>query len=60
MKDLDAINQILRTRSVSLEIKHEAIVFILQGVDCQKVVKAINDIQDTLEAFEALNPERKV
>ncbi|MCX6717383.1 MAG: hypothetical protein NTU76_01755 [Candidatus Taylorbacteria bacterium] len=59
MDKLTAINQVLQVWGVSEKDRIEAIQFITQGADCQKVVQAIVDMQNALGALEALRPKAK-
>ncbi len=52
-----AINQVMRAWGVSDKDRLTAIQFITQGIDCQKVVEAIDGIQNALGALEALRPK---
>ncbi len=59
MSKLEAIAKVCLVWGVSEEHRLNAIQFIIQGVDCQKVVKAIEDVSVALKALEILRPERQ-
>jgi len=53
---LTAITTICKAWGVSESDKLDAIQFILHGVDCHKVVQAVDDIQTALGGLETLRP----